>query len=462
MADRRTAAAAVIGGGFSGLLTAAHLLSGDPDVQVRLVERSDRFARGRAYAPAAADPLLNVRAANMSAFPDRPRDFVDWLAAQGEASGPDAFVSRRRYGDYLQGLLRDEIAAPGRAGRLLLEADEAVRLSRAAGRWRVELALGRKFEADVVVLAVGLAPPAPAPGTEPSALAAAAYVDDPWSMDPTALPDGHLLLLGSGLTMVDVALSLAGPGRRLLAVSPHGLIPRSHGPTVLAPLPDRALDTPKLALAALRARARATGWREAVDGVRPLTEAVWGRWSLAERRRFLRHLRPWWDVHRHRMAPAVAAEVAGHIASGGLTVAAGRVERLAWDGEQFEAVIRGRGQAKPQVWRFAGVVNCTGPRGDLEAASPLLAGLVADGMIRPDPMRLGAEVSPEDFQALGADGRATAGLFLVGPLTRFAVWEASAVPDLRNQTAQVARAALASLDRAPAAGRATDAPLGIR
>ncbi|MBW8812786.1 MAG: FAD/NAD(P)-binding protein [Caulobacterales bacterium] len=438
---------AVIGGGFSGLLTAIHLLRREPRAAVRLVERAQRFGRGRAYEAGANPHLLNVRAGNMSAFPDRPRHFVEWLAAQGEPAGADSFVTRSRYGDYLQGLLREEIGDPDRAGRLLLEADEAVALRRVGSQWRVELALGRAFEADACVLAVGLAPPADLPGAEAAALAAPAYVPDPWASGLDDLPRGQVLLLGSGLTMVDLALALAAPDRRLLAISPRGLISRSHGPTRPSAAPEGPLDTARAALATLRRHAEAVGWREAVDSVRPATVAIWRAWPLAERRRFLRHLRAWWDVHRHRMAPAVAARLADLAADGQLTIGAGRLERLGWDGHGFQAAIRGRGEGKAQAWRFDAVVNCTGPSGGLPGGSALLADLVGQGAVRADPLGLGAEVDAA-FRALGADGRPTPGLFAVGPLTRGAVWESSAVPDLRSQTAEVAAAVLACLERA--------------
>ncbi|HEX7886710.1 MAG TPA: FAD/NAD(P)-binding protein [Phenylobacterium sp.] len=441
---------AVIGGGFSGLLTAIHLLHGDPSVVVRLVERAPRFGRGRAFGVSQADHLLNVRAANMSAFADRPGHFVEWLQSHDETAGPDAFVSRARYGDYLQMLLRDEIVSSGIAGRLLLEADEAVALRRGEGGWQVELALGRAFSADACVLAVGLLPPAPLPGADPSVAAAPNYVAEPWRMEPQTAPAGHVLLLGSGLTMVDTALSLAGAGRRLLAVSRHGLISRGHGVVRPAMAPDRAFTTPIQALRTLRRHADAVGWREAVDSIRSMTADIWRNWPAAERRRFLRHARPWWEVHRHRMAPQVAARVAGLVANSELTVAAGKLEHLSWDGQAFQARIRGRGEAKPHDWRFDLVVNCTGPRGDPEtAASGLLAELRRRRAIRRDPLGLGLDVT-EHLQAIGADGRPTPGLFAVGPMTRAAVWEALAVPDLRVQTAQAAGAVLSSLAAARA------------
>ena len=436
---------AVIGGGFSGLLTAIHLLHGDPALVVRLVERAPRFGRGRAYSASQTDHVLNVRAANMSAFPDQPSHFVDWLAAEGEAEGPSAFVSRARYGDYLQALLREEFVDPGAAGRLLLEADEAVALVPDAGRWRVELALGRSFMADACVLAVGMLPPALVPGADDTVADAPGYVAEPWRLDPETVPEGQVLLLGTGLTMVDTALSLAGPGRRLLAVSRHGLLSRPHTTVKPAPGPEGDFATPRASLRTMRRHAEAHGWREAVDSIRPITADIWRGWPAAERQRFLRHARPMWEVHRHRMAPPVAAKIAGLAASGDLTVAAGRLEHLSWDGEGFHARIRGRGEAKPHDWRFDLVVNCTGPRGDPETAtSGLLADLRRRRAIRRDPLGLGLDVT-DDLQVVGADGQPTPGLFAAGPMTRAAVWEALAVPDLRNQTAEVARSVLSNL-----------------
>lgn len=436
---------AVIGGGFSGLLTAIHLLRQSPGLVVRLVERAPRFGRGRAYQTAHPDHLLNVRASNMSAFPDQPDHFRDWLANAGVARPAEAFVSRGRYGDYLQSLLREEVSDPSRAGRLLLEADEAVGAAPAEGRLRVTLGVGRTFDADAVVLALGLLPPAPPPGAEPEVLAHPAYVADPWRVDPEAAPQDDILLLGSGLTMVDVALSLAGEGRRLTALSRHGLVSRSHAPTGSAPAPEGSLATPRAALRTLRAQAEKVGWREAVDGIRPLTQEVWRSWPLSQRRRFLRHARPWWDVHRHRMAPTIAARLSGLVVSAELEVLAGRLEHVAVEGDGFAVRFRPRGEREPVTRSFAAIVNCSGPRGDAEAAS---AGLLADlrrrGALRRDPLGLGLDID-ERLRVIGADGRPTPGLFAVGPLTRAAVWEALAVPDLRNQTAEVARVVARSL-----------------
>lgn len=436
----------VVGAGFSGVLTAIHLLGVVPGVQVRLVEGAERVGRGRAYSTADPQHLLNVRARNMSAFPEDPDHFLAWLAAQGLAHEPDAFVRRGVYGDYLQGLLREQLAGAG-GGRLLLEHDEATAARpRAGGGYDLDLALGRTLAVDALVLALGAGGPrAPAAGK--------AVLADPWSGGLEALPAGEILLVGSGLTAVDVALSLDRPDRRILMLSRHGLAPRSHGPAPAAE-PPQAVGAPRLVLAAVRAQAREAGWRSAVDAIRTLAPRLWSSWSVAERRRFLRHLQPWWDVHRHRMAPAVAARFEAAVRAGRWRVEAGRIEAIDAAGDGVVARIRRRGSGRTEPRRFAAAVNCTGfaaDPGDLRLAADLLA----QGRAARDPLGLGLALDAR-FRLLDADGAVSAGLYAIGPLARGAVWEATAVPDLRGHAWALARTVAEDLARS----RRADALVG--
>ncbi|CAN7614684.1 FAD/NAD(P)-binding protein [Phenylobacterium sp. LjRoot219] len=431
----------IVGGGFSGLLTAIHLLRADRDVAVRLIERAPQFGRGRAYATRDPGHLLNVRAANMSAFPDQPAHFVDWLGG-GPGAG-EWFAGRGRYGDYLQDLLRRTLAA--QSGRLLLEQDEAVRVRRVRRGFAVDLALGRSIEAGAVVLAMGSLPPATLRGVSREAARSPNYVADPWRVDLRSLPEGRLLLIGTGLTMIDVALSLEAGRRRFTALSRRGLLPRPHAsaPASLAPagLPAR----PTAVLRLLRRHAEAVGWRAAVDSIRPQTAELWKSWPDAERRRFLRHLRPWWDAHRHRMAPAAGARIAELQDTGRLGVRAGRIETLQAAPGGFEALIRPRGVARSERLQVAAVVDCTGISGELaQDPSGLLPSLEAQGLISGDALGLG--LATDDRQRLlDPAGQVAGGLYAVGPLCRGTAWEAIAVPDLRNQTARLASTVIRDL-----------------
>lgn len=442
---------AVIGAGFSGLLTALHLVADPQGPKVRLIERARSFGRGAAYSTGNPDHLLNVRVANMSAYPDDPEHFTRWLATHEGWRSHGGFVTRGVYGDYLQDLLREALEITA-AGRLLLEQDEAVDVERSGEAWRVKLALGREIEAQAVVLALGvLRPAAPAAATE-ALLSSPRYVGDPW--DPAARLDeaaDEVLLTGTGLTMIDAAVTLWRPGRRFWAISRRGLVPRAHAP-VAANIPElQAGGSPREILAAVRQASGDGQWRETVDALRPQVRGIWQGWSQAQRQSFLRHLRPWWDVHRHRLAPSVARRVGLLMRSRELVVRAGEIVSFAPTRENIEVIWRPRGGTLTRRLSIDAVVNCAGLLGDLDRASePLLQRLLARGHIRPDPCRLGAEVDPAS-RLIGAGGGAESGLYAVGPLTRGAFWEITSVPDIRTQAAEAAQAILGGLRRAKAA-----------
>jgi uncharacterized NAD(P)/FAD-binding protein YdhS len=435
---------AVVGAGFSGLITALHLLEAEDGPCVRLIERRPAFGRGAAYSTTSREHLLNVRAANMSAFPDRPAHFTDWLAQSGIGVEGPTFVTRACYGDYLQTMLRRAAEASG-GGRLILEADDAVDLRPEPQGWTVTLGMGRSVRVDAAVLAVGNLPPHLPPGVDAETAQHPSYFGDPWACDFDQLPQtGEVLVIGAGLTMVDLALQLhrVRPGLRALALSRRGLPPRRHlgqGPPP-QPLEPGTGASPLALLRQLRERARTHDWRALVDGLRPHVQAVWRSWSLEERSRFLRHLRPWWDIHRHRLAPAIASKLDHLTGCGSLTIAAGRIADIQARGERLHVAWTPRGTRERRELEAVGVINCTGPNGDLtRVADPLLSGLVERGLIRADACRLGLDVGA-DGRLVGRDGAASLDLYAVGPTTRGAFWEITSVPDIRVQAAQCATA----------------------
>ncbi|WP_332766745.1 FAD/NAD(P)-binding protein [Phenylobacterium sp.] len=443
MSNRPTVA--IVGAGFSGLLTALHLTADPEGPIVRLIERSVSFGRGAAYATANPDHLLNVRVANMSAYPDDPEHFTRWLAGREGWSAHGGFVTRGVYGDYLQDLLKAAVERSA-AGRLLLEGDEVVDISRAGPAWKVRLGMGREIKAAAVVLALGVLRPAPPAVAGPDLLASPRYVADPWN--PRAALDREIdevLLIGTGLTMIDAAVTLWRPGRRFWALSRRGLVPRSHAPVGPRPEIEASRGSPVEILRTLRAASPDGRWREAVDDLRPHVRTIWQGWSGVERAAFLRHLRPWWDVHRHRLAPSVARRVAMLMRGRELVVRAGEITSLTLGREGVEVLWRPRGARLTRRLWVGAVVNCAGLLGDLDQASePLLRQLLSRGLIRPDPSRLGADVDAGS-RLIGTGGGAQAGLYAVGPLTRGAFWEITSVPDIRSQAADVAQAILRGL-----------------
>jgi uncharacterized NAD(P)/FAD-binding protein YdhS len=426
---------AIVGGGFSGTLLAINLMRHDGP-RVTLIER-EQAARGLAYSTRNGSHLLNVRASNMSAFPDMPDHFARWYAAQGGA--PDGFATRQLYGRYLGELLEQT----RRAHNDLEIVNDEVAGCRMDGAIHLQLASGREIESDLAVLAVGNLPPHPPPGLDPELLGDH-YRSDPWSSDISArLGRGdRVLLIGTGLTAVDAALSLddAGFAGQIVALSRRGLLPRPHGasgpgggePAI------SGLSFAKL-LGRVRERTHHIGWRQSVDELRPVTQRIWQRAGAAERSRFLRHLRPWWDVHRHRLSPQVADRMAAMQRSGRLSVYAGSTLGFSVDGDHVRAIWRPRGTAAAIEDRFTRIVNCTGPGGDLlRSANPLLRGLAESGAIRPDAARLGIDVDGQ-CRTINAEGEAQDRLLAVGPLTRGTFWEITAVPDIRRQVWDIAR-----------------------
>jgi uncharacterized NAD(P)/FAD-binding protein YdhS len=411
---------AIVGAGYSGTMAAVEAKRACPGADVVLIEKSGRFAAGAAYGTRSPSHLLNVRARSMSAFADAPDDFADWLAREG-LGGPETFARRRDYARYLAGISE-------RSGARRVEA-EAVAVE---GKMLV-LESGERLGFDALVLAGGNYP-----GRTPARLGIET-VDDPWGPGGTeaiarlAKQAGDLLLLGTGLTMVDVALSLddSSFAGRITAVSRRGLVPRAHEEPASPPLEA----PPPTELPALMRHVRSLRpWRAAVDSLRPHSIALWRGFTPAERSRFLRHVRPWWDVHRHRIAPPVAARIAALREAGRLEVLAGRVRQ---DGDSVTIARRGGGEVRR---RFAAAINCTGPEGAVaRVEDPLVRQLLASGRARPDPLGAGLDVD-EGSHLIGADGIPSPHLFAVGPPTRGAFWEIVAVPDIRNQVREVARA----------------------
>lgn len=429
---------AIIGAGLSGALLAINLLR-QPGPNVILIERTPgKVGRGVAYATDNPRHLLNVRACNMSAFPDDPAHFSRWLGFEG-AGGAHRFVQRQVFGAYICEQLDAVRAVAG--DRLRLVEKAATAAVRSDGGWAVSLFDGEVVRSDMVVLAQGNFPPADLPdfGTFGPPL----YFTDCWAREATQGLSGEdpVLLIGAGLTAVDVALSLENSGFQgdMVALSRRGLRPRSHSPTgpeaEIIAMPDA--DGAWL-INAVRRRAREIGWRGAVDELRPHTQDLWRRLDVAGRARFIRHLRPFWDVHRHRLAPAVDQKVGALQMEGRLQFKAGKITQVepAGDGAMVEWRVRG-GETRRRT-RFQRIISCTGPLGDVRKChDPLIQHLRLAGLIRPDCMDLGVDVDRHG-RVRTSEGAEQDDLLAIGPMTRGEAWEVVAVPDIRRQVRDLA------------------------
>ncbi len=433
---------AIIGAGFSGTMLALNLLE-QPHVEVLLIERDrHRMGAGVAYSSSESSHLLNVRAGNMSAFADRPDHFCDWLAAHG--LGCDgAFVTRATYGRYLREALAAAMERYGR--RLKLVDDEVLDIEEREGRVTLGLVNGGLLEADRAVLAIGNLPPHDPPAVSEARLPARFYVGDPWAtpFEEGLGPSDPVLVIGTGLTAIDVILRLVshGFGGPIVAMSRRGLRPHRHIEGLPRPKPILAKPAPQLSelVGWARRAARGSDWRLVVDSLRPITQMMWASADAQKRARFLRHLRPFWDVHRHRLAPSVAERIEALIASGQLCFKAGKIAKVSVGRDGLAVDWRPRGSDRLETLHAARMINCTGPQGDLlRSSDPLVRRMLAARRIRPDALRLGLDIDREGH-VIDGHGRAAEHILAIGPMTRGDLWEVVAVPDIRVQVSALAR-----------------------
>jgi uncharacterized NAD(P)/FAD-binding protein YdhS len=435
-------------------------------VRVALLEREARAGPGLAYSTSHSSHLLNVPVERMSAFPEDPEHFLRWMRRVEPGTAPGDFVPRQRYGQYLEWLLREcrRSAAPGVVLELLR--GEAVGLSQEGDTVRVALAQGPSLEARGVVLALGNAQPADLPVEDGGLFASPKYVRSPWARGALEGIEPHhsVLLVGTGLTMVDTVLSLAERNHegRIHALSRHGLLPQVHRPGVRASPPPEFSEPRSLRSLFQTLRRDIEGlpegadWRSVVDGLRPVTASLWRGLPVPAQRRFLRHARTLWDVHRHRMAPSVADMLEQLRRAGVLHLHAGRLRGFQLLDEGWvEARARPRGVVFEASFRVQHVINCTGPDCSLERGHPLLRALLESGLARRDALGLGL-ATDERGALLDAEGRASEVLSTLGPLRRGELWESTAVPEIRAQASELAQRLLRGLASHPGPFAAQD------
>lgn len=438
---------AIAGGGASGTLLAVHLLRlARRPLEVVLLDPAEWSGRGRAYAAGPLEHLLNVRAAGMSARPDDRDHFTRWLSSRrpGLRSPAEAFAPRALYGEYLGSALQEAEREAVEGVALHHVRDTVLDVTSDGARVRLSLACGATLEADRLALAPGH-PPAVPPLAPP--LDGAWRWEDPLGPGATEGldPAAPVLVAGSGLTMVDLAMALDATGHRgtIHVVSRRGLLPRAHpaAPRSAEPVPFWALPrTARGLAAALRRLARsrgADGGAVAVEALRPVADELWAELPERERRLFVRHLLPFWNVLRHRMPAEVALRLAELHREGRVRVTAGRLVEVNAEGSGHAVQIRPRGAEGVSRLFAARLYDATGP-GDV-LSHGLVQAVLARGLARTHPSGLGLDVEADGHLR---PARAGAGRLLgaIGPVTRGRTWETTAVPEIREQARLLAAA----------------------
>lgn len=434
-------AISIIGGGLSGALTAARLLESPFPVAIRIWEPGKELGDGVAYATRDDDHILNVPAARMSLFPERPDDFLEWLAREGTPVAGTAFVPRSRFGAYCRAVLQAAVARPGHPGSSLTTVrDSVVDIVPESEGATIVAKSGTRVKTQAALIATGNHLP-----FVPVAIPESPRVlRSPWQpgVFSEIASDEELLLVGSGLTTVDVLMSLKRRGHRgrIHVISKHGELPLAHASPPFAPgAPDLAKElvpgdlraSMKRVRAALK-RAEGIPWQYLLDTLRPVTNDFWKSLSDREAARFLRHLRHHWDQHRHRIATEVKQELARLAQTGFFSLRAGRITQVTSAGARVAATYRPRGETKARELAVDRLVFCSGSDvrfASVTKESALYSALAGRGLIAPGPAGIGIRTDHEGWIA-NSHG---APIFAIGPSRVGTLWETTANPEIRAQ-----------------------------
>jgi len=461
---------AIIGGGFTGTMTLANLLRfGNQITQplhILLIDRLPAFGEGVAYRTNDAKHLLNVPAGRMSAWPDRPDDFLKYAQSIDPKIQATDFLPRKIYGRYVRQSVHNLAETSGNHLSAELIRDEATELAPCddAG-WSIKTAGGRSIHADLAIITIGHRPPDD-PLTGRWKGPRQRFVPDPWAALVLSQigPNEPVLLLGSGLTAVDAMLTLNRTDRvaPLFAVSRRGLLPMAH-----APAPRAAADVSKLIdpwlnpetpltvrrlVSDLRGEIEAAAaigvdWRQIIDGLRPVTPKLWERLSVRERARFLNRIRSIWEIHRHRMAPEIAESIQRLRKNETLEIIPGSLLSASADDNGVDVTLALRGGSTRRTVRVSWVINCTGPGVHTRHTThPILRPLIESGILHEDELSLGLRTDSQGH-AVGSDGKILPTLLVAGTLRKSTLWESTAVPELRQQAQTVAQTALLNLSK---------------
>ncbi|WP_202368537.1 FAD/NAD(P)-binding protein [Pseudomonas sp. MWU318] len=451
----------IIGGGLSGTMLAVQLLRLPGQRRILIIEPRAELGRGEAYSAVELGHTLNGNAARMSVDPDNPDDLTQWLTAHVAAGGwpesaeqnvpiSELFPPRGLFGVYVQQRLTEARVVGAQHGSTVEHVcAEVVDLQTDTDSVQVSLNNGQTLRGAYAVLATGMFPAARTPQKESSGLNAAAL--DPW--DVAAMrqldPQSTVLIIGSGLTMVDAVVSLEQAGHRgpIEVFSRHGLLPhvRRQPPTWVDFLAqDPSIRTPRQLLRELRrhcreAIAQGIDWQAPLDTVRAHIGRLWSQATDVQRRQFVRHVRPWWESHHHRSPPLSATLVERLHKEGRLRIQAASFKGLEPAvGEGVSIRIRRRGEAETCVVHGAALINSSGIEYDWRrVARPLPQQLLARGLVRPGPLALGIAAAV-DGAVLDAEGQAGSRLFAMGPPLRGMWWESTAVTDVALQAKALA------------------------
>ncbi len=443
---------AIIGAGASGTITAINLLKKlQQPASIFLIEkRNEGLYRGAAYSSQLDYEPLNVYAGRMSLYNDNDDDFYNWILENKKSCEEithESFVSRRWYGEYLETSIKDAVVKKqnGVLCETVSTATENIAKT-PEGNYLLKQEDGREITADVVILATGNEKPADVISKEAIQVLGESYVSNPWNKNPleNISAEESVLLIGTGLTMVDHVVSLKKKNHtaKVFALSRNGLLPRPHKHSPAYKI-EREISNESIEQLDAnileeveKAKSQNLDWRSVIEALRPVTTKIWQALSDESKSAFLNKYRIYWDIHRHRMPPASHNEISELISENKFEILKGTITDVLKTENGFLVSYKDASDSNSVIVNR--IINCTGPSGDYEKCdNPLFKNLLSKGWIKKDKHNIGI-VTGAAGELIQQNGNVLENIFAVGPLRKAMEWESTAIREIRTQAEQVA------------------------
>lgn len=442
----------IVGGGFSGCLVAYHLLCNSPNLKLIIFNKTAQIGPGIAYQPVDDVLLLNVRAGKMSALPDQPNHFLDWLIQQSQFKKikreilADSFVSRTYYGQYLSHIWSSLLQQYPKSIQVV--AEEVSAIAHAKEVFTIT-AKDKTFKTNYCVLATGNEQPKNLTLRNEEAYTNKHYFQNPWMINPSLISnDKPILIIGTGLTMVDTVQLLRKNNKKgaIHCISPHGfnILPHSNeignykGILTNVNLSERLAGLlTQFNQARKELKKNGETVESLVNFLRPKTGSLWQSFTTDEKSFFLRHLRHKWGVARHRVPLSSYQEISKELDENRLIIKAGKIKEIKASKDGFTLTYFDAHLNNEVTLSISSIINCTGPASDVtKMTDGLLANLFHNEFIEPDPLFLGIRASVNNFTVI--NNRNIKRFYALGTLLKGELWESTAVNELREQAKQLA------------------------
>ncbi|HLP13845.1 MAG TPA: FAD/NAD(P)-binding protein [Flavobacteriales bacterium] len=450
---------AIIGGGFSGTMTAVQLSRMSSTAEITLINDKINFNRGIAFNPYSKKHLLNVPTARMSAFQEQPDHFLDWIVSCPDFKEPDralmagAFLPRHYFGSYLEHIWNENFAQHG--SRIKIIHDEVVQLECSSSYVHLKTHEHTNLIFDFCVLANGNSLPRNPSIPNTAFFSGKNYFQNPWSIDSVKNtdPTKPVLIIGNGLTMVDTIIGLKEQGfnQTIYSISPHGfnILPHRHPGLKYTGLTDALDSTNDLSLLNILrlvnkhiklVRSYGVSAEPVIDSLRPYTQKFWMCFSENEKRLFLSRLRHLWGVARHRIPLHIHDIIQQMRIDGDLKIIAGKLIEIKELDNNVNIRFYNHRKKSEEIISASRVINCTGPESDISRLGQhFLNRCLQAGIIEQDKLKMGINANPETFEIIGNDKKTNSRLFAIGSNLRGVLWESTAVGELRKHAQQVAQ-----------------------